>query len=145
MSRSKQGDPSESLFEYAPMSLWEEDYSAIKLFFDNLRAQGIVDLAGYLDEHPEEIENTIQRVKVKRVNQQTLCLFGAASKEELLENLGKVFRDEMRIHFRSELLALWQGQVGASVEGISYRLSGEAFHIRLHWRILPECLTDWEG
>ena len=32
-----------SLFEYAPISLWEEDYSAIKLFFDALRAKGIVE------------------------------------------------------------------------------------------------------
>jgi diguanylate cyclase (GGDEF)-like protein len=134
----------ESLFDYAPISLWEEDYSAIKLFFDNLRAQGIVDLDCYLDEHPEEIENSIHRMRVKRVNRETLCMFGAPSEEELLANLDKIFRDEMRAHFRSELIALWKGEESWSGEGINYRLSGEALHIRLHWRILPECLSNWE-
>jgi hypothetical protein len=84
MPRSKVGDHFQSLFEYAPISLWEEDYSAIKLFFDNLRADGVVDLHLYLDEHPEEIENSIHRRKIKRFNRETLCMFGADSEEECL-------------------------------------------------------------
>lgn len=144
MPRSKMGDHFQSLFEYAPISLWEEDYSAIKLFFDNLRADGVVDLHLYLDEHPEEIENSIHRRKIKRVNRETLCMFGVTSEEELLANLDRIFRDEMRAHFRSELVALWNGEVSGSGEGINYRLSGEALHTQLHWRILPECLSDWE-
>ena len=144
MPGSKMGDRFESLFEYAPISLWEEDYSAIKLFFDNLRAQGVVDLDRYLGEHPEEVRNNIQRIKVKRINRETLCMFGAASRKELLANLDKVFRDEMQAHFRSELIALWNGEVSRLGEGISYRLSGEALNVRLHWRILPECAANWE-
>src|SRR5512133_8220 len=110
MPGSKMGDHFESLFEYAPISLWEEDYSAIKLFFDNLRAQRVVDLDSYLAEHPEEVRNNIQRIKVKRINRETLCMFGAASRKELLANLDKVFRDEMQAHFRSDLIALWNGE-----------------------------------
>ncbi|RPJ23794.1 MAG: diguanylate cyclase [Chloroflexi bacterium] len=144
MTRSKTGDHFQSLFDYAPVSLWEEDYSGIKLFFDNLRANGVVDLDRYFDEHPEEVENNIRRMKVKHVNRETLCMFGATSEDELLANLDKVFRDEMRVHFRSELIALWNGEVSWSGEGINYRLSGETLHLRLHWRILPECLSTWE-
>lgn len=144
MSRSKAGEHFQNLFEYAPISLWEEDYSDIKLVFDNLRAQGVVDLDAYLDEHPEEIENNARRMKVQRVNKETLYMFGAASQEELLANLAKVFRDEMWKHFRSELLALWNGELSWSGVGINYRLDGEAVHIRLHWRILPESIATWE-
>lgn len=144
MPKSKMGEHFQSLFEYAPISLWEEDYSGIKLFFDDLRAHGVIDLNLYLDEHPEEIENNIRRIKVKHVNRETLCMFGATSQEELLANLDRVFREEMQIHFRSELLALWNGELNWSGEGINYRLSGEALHIRLHWRILPECTSSWE-
>jgi hypothetical protein len=32
------------LFEFAPISLWEEDYSAVKGYFDRLRAVGVTDL-----------------------------------------------------------------------------------------------------
>ena len=143
MSNSSTGDHFESLFEYAPVSLWEEDYSGIKLFLDNLRADGVTDLNHHLDQHPEEIENNMQRMIVKHVNRETLIMFGASSEAELLANLDKIFRDEMRAHFRSELMALWNGELSWSGDGINYRLSGEALQIRLHWRILPECESNW--
>ena len=44
------------LFEYAPISLWEQDFSAIKTFFDGLRRQGVRDLGRYLDENPDQVE-----------------------------------------------------------------------------------------
>jgi len=144
MSSSKTGDHFESLFEYAPVSLWEADFSSIKCFFDGLRAEGVVDLNRYLDEHLQEIENKMRGIKVNRVNHETLQMFGATSETELLAHLSRIFRDEMRAQFRSELMALWNGEMSWSGEGINYRLSGEAFHIRLGWRILPACPSNWE-
>ena len=144
MSKSNVRDHYKSLFEYAPISLWEEDYSEIKMFFDELRASGVTDLDQYLDEHPEEIDRNMVRIKVNHVNRETLNMFGAGSEKELLANLDKIFRGEMRLHFRSELIALWNGEVSWSGDGVNYRLDGEALHIRLHWRILPECETNWE-
>ena len=58
MSNSKVGDHFEGLFEYAPISLWEQDYSGIKTFLDGLRAGGVSDFETYLNEHPEEIDKT---------------------------------------------------------------------------------------
>lgn len=125
------------LFEHAPISLWEEDFSGIKKFFDSLRAQGVKDLARYLDEHPQTLSDCMARIQVVDVNAQTLTLFGASSREDLITHLGSIFRGEMRRHFRDELLALWQGAVTWSGEGINYTLRGEPLDVRLHWRILP--------
>ena len=144
MTNSKVGDHFESLFEYAPISLWEQDYSAIKNFLDGLRANGVSDLGKYLDEHPDDIYQSMGLIKVKHVNRETLSMFGAKSEQELIANLDKMFRDEMRAHWRSELTALWHGEKSWSGDGINYRLDGEALHIRLHWRILPECESNWE-
>ena len=136
MSQPNASDHFESLFEYAPISLWEEDYSGIKIFFDELRANGVTDLDQYLHEHPDEINKNMARIKVNHVNRETLNMFGAESETELLANLDRIFRDEMRVHFRSELTALWNGEVSWSGDGINYWLDGEALDIRLHWRIL---------
>jgi len=144
MSKPKVGDHFESLFEYAPISLWEQDYSGIKNFLDDLRTKGINDLGEYLDAHPDDIFKSMGLIKVKHVNSETLSMFGAKSEDELLANLDKMFRDEMRAHWRSELTALWNGEKSWSGDGINYRLDGEALHIRLHWRILPECESTWE-
>lgn len=82
MSHEGNGDHFESLFEYAPISLWEEDYSEIKKSFDALRTKGISDLAHYLDSHPEEIEHNMRRIKVIHVSRETLNMFGAKSVTE---------------------------------------------------------------
>ena len=110
MPKPKAGDHFESLFEYAPISLWEQDYSGIKSFLDKLRASGVANLDTFLNEHPEEIDKTLRLIKVTHVNRETLNLFGAKTEKELLANLDKMFRDEMRAHWRSELTALWNGE-----------------------------------
>ena len=144
MSMEETGDHFEKLFESAPISLWEEDFRGIKKFFDSLRADGITDLEEYLSSHPEEIEKNMRRIRVTRVNHETLKMFGAASEAELLHGLDRIFRDEMLAHFRAQLLVLWNGEMDWSGESINYRLDGEPLNIRIRWRVLPDCLADWE-
>jgi len=40
-----------SLFAHVPISLWEEGYSGIKQFFDELCSRGVTDLGKHFDEH----------------------------------------------------------------------------------------------
>ncbi len=134
----------QTLFEYAPISLWEEDYSGILRRFEDLRKQGIQSLEQYLAQHPAFIEACMREIQVQRVNQQTLKLFKAASQEEFLANLEQVFGDGMRHHMQSELLALWNGNLEWSGDGINYTLEGEAVDILLHWRILPGFEQNWQ-
>ncbi|MFN8382277.1 MAG: sensor domain-containing diguanylate cyclase [Anaerolineales bacterium] len=133
-----------TLFEYAPISLWEQDFSGIKRLFDELRRVGIESLAQYLDGHPAFLDECMRQIKVLNVNQKTVTLFKAESKPALLSNLDQVFRDGMRHHFREELLALWKGDVNWSGEGVNYTLDGDPLDIQLHWRILPEYESTWE-
>jgi diguanylate cyclase (GGDEF)-like protein len=133
-----------TLFEYAPVSLWEQDFSQIKKSFDDLRAQGVKSLDAHLVMHPEFIDLCMSQIRVLDVNQKTLELLKADSKKGLLSNLERVFRDGMRHHFRDELRALWNGDVEWSGEGVNYTLDGDPLDIILHWRILPEYEKDWE-
>jgi diguanylate cyclase (GGDEF)-like protein len=144
MSIDETGDHFEKLFKYAPISLWEEDFGRLRKFFDRLQTEGIADLDGYLNEHPDEIDKSMQRIRVKRVNLETLKMFGAGSEKELLRGLDRIFRDEMLVHFRAQLLALWNGELEWSGESVNYRLDGEPLNIRLRWRILPQYGSGWE-
>ena len=144
MKNSADEEHFKTLFEYAPISLWEEDYSGIKRLFDVLRQHGILSLESYLDENPGFIEECVKQMKVLDVNQQTLFMFGADSKDILIANLNNIFRDGMSHHFRSELLALWNGDLKWSGEGINYTLSGNPLDILLHWRILPGYEQTWD-
>lgn len=126
-----------SLFETSPISLWEEDYSAIKAYFDSLRAQGVTSLQDHLEEHPDVVLHCAGLIKVLDVNQRTLELFGAQSKEHLIANLPRIFRDEMERHFAKELVDLWNGSLSYGREGINYSLNGEPMNILLNFKIMP--------
>lgn len=144
MSINEAEDHFQRLFEYAPISLWEEDFSGVKKIFDHLKAEGVIDLDGYLNDHPEEIDRCMRSIRVTRANWETLRMFGAASEGELLGGLDRIFRDEMLVHFRAQLLALWIGELSWSGESVNYRLDGEPLNIRLRWRVLPDHVADWE-
>jgi diguanylate cyclase (GGDEF)-like protein len=137
-------DDYQGLFDHAPVSLWLEDYSQVKRFLDDLRAQGVNDLATHLDAHPEAIEECVRLIKVIDVNRFTLDMFGAASKEELINQLDRVFRDEMRLHFRAEMLDMWAGKRAYEREGINYALDGRPIDILLRWSILPGHESTWQ-
>ena len=72
------------LFEQAPVSLWEEDVSEVVRRLDALKAQGVTDLAEYLDRHPEEVTEMAALVRVLDVNPATLDLYGVESREAFL-------------------------------------------------------------
>lgn len=144
MTKPKSERHFKMLFEYAPISLMEQDFSAIKKRFDDLRRQGVRDLSRHLDARPELVAEFIGLIKVTGVNLQTLTMYGVQTKEELLANLDKLFRDEMRIHFRDELLTLWSGQLAWRGEGVNYTLTGDPLDILLSWRILPGSEQTWK-
>ncbi len=52
---SRLDDDYQTLFQLAPVSLWLEDFSAVRLAFDQLRADGVTDLRAYLRERPAEV------------------------------------------------------------------------------------------
>lgn len=144
MPKAKSERHYQMLFEHAPISLWEQDFSEIKTFFDGLRRQGVRDLNRYFDEHPGQVEASIALIKSVNVNLQTLSMFGVQTSDELVANLNKFFRDEMRVHFRDELLSLWSGHLTWRGEGVNYTLTGDPLDILLSWRILPGSEETWK-
>ena len=74
----------EHMFNLAPVSLWLEDYSALKALFERWRVEGVEDLQAHLQSDPLLLSQCSTSLKVLRVNQRTLDLFSAASQSELL-------------------------------------------------------------
>lgn len=131
------------LFEHSPVSLWVEDFSAVKSLLDSVRAQGIEDFKTFITVHPEFVARCMQEIRVIDVNQQTLRMFGATSKEMLLNNIGRVFRDEMHESFADQLLDLWEGKTFQQREVVNYSLTGDAVNIHMQFSVLADHLADW--
>jgi PAS domain-containing protein len=128
-----------ALFQSSPVSLWEEDFSAVKQLFDELRGTGVTDLAGYLDEHPEEVRRCAALVRILDVNRATVRLYKAKDKEELLANLMNVFDDESYAVFRDELGALARGLVVFGSVGVNRALDGSRINVVLRCNVAPGC------
>jgi len=119
------------LFEESPISLWEEDFSEAKYFIDNLRLSGIEDFRKYFNEHPDAVTECASLIKILDVNQATLDLYGAKTKEELLGNLDEVFTEETYPAFKEELIALAENRNKITIEVINKTLNGGTIYVDL--------------
>jgi diguanylate cyclase (GGDEF)-like protein/PAS domain S-box-containing protein len=131
------------LFEHSPVSLWVEDFSAVKRLLDDIRGLGIRDFRTFTDVHPEFVERCMREIRVIDINQHTIELFGATSKEAVLSGLGEIFRDDMRQHFNDQLIDLWDGRIAHQREVVNYTLGGDVLHVYLQFSVLPGHEKDW--
>jgi diguanylate cyclase (GGDEF)-like protein len=132
------------LFEHSPVSLWVEDFSAVKRLLDDARAAGIADFRVFTDVHPEFVERCMQEIHVLDVNQHTLEMFAAPDKKTLLSRLADVFRDDMRPHFREQLIDLWDSKLFQQREVLNYSLDGSEVHVHLQFSVLPGHEQHWD-
>ena len=113
------------IFQTAGVSIWEEDFSRVKTLIDELKTRGVSDFSQYLVAHHEVVEQALSAVKILDVNEASVKLFGAQSKEELLVSLDKIFLPETRDVFARELIALAEGRANFESETVLQTLAGD--------------------
>ena len=134
---------SRGLFEHSPISLWVEDFSAVKGLIDDVRERGVTDFRTFVNVHPEFVTRCMSEIRVIDVNRHTIELFRAASKADLLGRLGEVFRGSMEQHFREQLVDLWDGKLFQFREVVNHTLDGEELHLHLQFSVFPGREADW--
>ncbi|GMU24847.1 MAG: hypothetical protein AMXMBFR13_49180 [Phycisphaerae bacterium] len=122
-----------NLVAHVPVSIWEEDFTRVGAWLDGLRAQGVNDLQEYLRTHPDALRQAQRLLRVLDVNDTTLSMFGARSREELIGNLGTVFREETFHVFAQELQTIWEGRCYFMGECEAVTLQGRPIEYLLRW------------
>jgi PAS domain S-box-containing protein len=113
------------IFDTAGVSIWEEDFSRVVPMIDGVKAQGVVDFRRYLASHPEFVDRAISLVRIIDVNDPTLTLLQARSKEELLVSLHQIFLPETQAVFAEELIAIAEGKTFFEAETVLQTLQGD--------------------
>jgi len=113
------------IFQSTGVSIWEEDFSQVKIAIDDLKARGVQDFRQYLATHPEFVQQAISMVKIIDVNDATVKLFEAQSKDELLVSLHKIFLPEAEEVFAGELIAIAEGRTNFESETVLQTLKGD--------------------
>jgi diguanylate cyclase (GGDEF)-like protein len=142
--REEQAAYAQNLFEHSPVSLWVEDFSAVKRLLDDIRDCGITDFSTFLKVHPEFVTRCMQEIRVIDVNRETLRMFGSPDKKTLLENIPRIFRGEMRESFAEQLQDLWAGKTQQHREVVNYSLSGERVSIHMQFGVLAAHQARWD-
>ncbi len=118
----------QSLFEGAPIPIWEEDFSAVSQRFGELRAAGVGDLEDHLARRPQEVVRLARLVRIAEASHSTVGFFGLRSKNELPGALSALFGESSYPVFARELCALWRGESAFECE-IELRAPGSGRRI----------------
>lgn len=92
-----------------PIPYWEEDFSAVKIRLNALRASGVTDWRAYLESHPEEVDSCLSALRVRAVSAAALELFRYDRKETFLKSPPLPRELEWRNVMREEVIALAEG------------------------------------
>ncbi|NBC28521.1 MAG: GAF domain-containing protein [Spirochaetes bacterium] len=113
------------IFENAYVSLWEEDIRSLKEAAADARERGVTDIREYLNANPDIVREAARNVRVLDVNAETLRLYGAATKDELIGSLDRVFIDDTVPLFIEEIAAVFEGRERLEAEIRVRTLTGE--------------------
>ncbi len=99
-----------NLFEYSPIATWLEDLSLLGEWMQSLKEQGVTEIRPYLENNNEQLNYAISLLNVLDVNLAAVEQNSAESKQELIDDLQKLFFDNTRFDFISEIEAFWKGE-----------------------------------
>ncbi len=126
----------ENLFRSSALAIFQEDFTEVGRWLEELRRQGVTDLAAHLAEHPDQVFEAIARVRVTDVNPASVRLLEASEPGELLGSLEPATFDAPALEsFVGQLQALWNGEdrFEAELEGLT--LTGRRLTGIFHWSV----------
>ena len=131
------------LFENAPISVSEDDYSAVKAYLDSLGPETTRNPEKYLQDHPEVMQRCMQLVKTNHLNRAALAIFGVKDADELMRNLLKLYSQESVDQFRKGIVAILKGQTKLTMETRLKNMSGEFRNVKISWQVAPGFEKDY--
>jgi PAS domain S-box-containing protein len=132
-----------SLFQNSPISLWEEDFSGVRRFVDELREAGVKDLRAYFAANRDALRRCAALVRVRRVNKAAVTLAQAHDVDDLFDSLDRLFSDETLDFFAKEVLALAGGRPNFEGETIGLALNGSRLELAIKLIVLPGHENSW--
>ncbi|MFH1116158.1 MAG: PAS domain S-box protein [Pseudomonadota bacterium] len=126
-----------SLFEHSPISLWEEDFSDLKSYLDDLRDSGVGDPEKYFSRRPDDLVECAAKVRILDVNEATLKLYKADGKDVFSQGLEKMFCEESLEALRDQCNAIWHGRTAFEAESMNQTFLMEKRNIYLKWSVVP--------
>ena len=131
-----------ALFDNAPISLWDEDFSKVKQRLDQIKASGVENLDAYLSKNPQILAELAQNLVIYRVNRATLQMYAASSQEELISRLVDIIGENGMAIFQKELVSLYNGATHFETQATNIRLDGSCIDVLFRLLVVPGYEAD---
>ncbi len=132
-----------TLFEYAPIPLWQENVAAVFERFKYLKQNGVTDISEFFAQHPDEFAHLVSLTKIKNVNNAALKLHNAKSKDALINHLEDYISTRSNIGLQFLLTSLFTGKTEGTIVTEVLTASKEARQVMLSFHIMdPQKYTD---
>jgi PAS domain S-box-containing protein len=132
------------LFDQSPISVWVEDWSAVKPMIDDLRAVIGDDIGAYLASHPDFVAKAYDVMELVDINETGWRLMGATSKEELMAWAGGPIQEKDLAQTTTILRGLAEGRTRIDIEETQdFNLGGLDIYTRGVSLLPPEYADDW--
>ncbi len=127
-----------SLFDDSPIPLWVEDFSMVKNYLEELDLinKNPETVSNYLNQYPGVLQKCISLVKVIDVNNSSLQLYKAETKEELTSDFAKLIDPSIFDDFKKQILVITQGEKQLINETKIKNFKGEFRDIDLRWNVI---------
>jgi signal transduction histidine kinase len=131
-----------SILEQSRFCVFEQDYSAVWRLLESLREQGVVNIAAYIQEHPDFDRLVCESIRTVEANTATVELLGGSQKEDVLGPITP-FVPPNQASVVGVLQAIWNGQ--PYYEGQT-RLRGVDGRERICIiaLVFPTAMANWE-
>jgi len=128
-----------SLYDNAPVALWEQDWSAVHGALQELQESGVEDIPLFLQNNPSQLARMAAMVRIIDVNAAALAQVGAApgNKDLSALSLAQNFHVSAMPAFAHALAALLQGAHLFSCESTFQRLDGATRQNELTLLVMP--------
>jgi signal transduction histidine kinase len=122
------------LFEESPIPSWEENFTAVGAWLDQLERAGVADLSGYFEANPHELLHGASLIEVTNANTAALTMLGVNSRGDVLGRFDvESFNEDSRHSYQAQFLAIWDDVSRIAYEITGQRANGERVDAILHW------------
>ena len=114
-----------NIFDGAPVAIFEEDFYEVYLALQELKIQGVTDMAAYLDAHPEFVIQMSKKISIREINTFAKNIYFAEGDGSTFEFLDAIFVPASMEFFKHELLAIARGDTVFEEGNIERTLQGK--------------------
>jgi PAS domain S-box-containing protein len=117
------------IFEFSPVAIWEKDDTALYQEIELLKQKGVSDFRRYLDTNPAEILRLVSLVKLEDVNNESVDLLQAASKQEVITSFHQLFTEESIPMLKEGIIGVAENKKRLTIATVLQSLKGKRLEI----------------